>query len=141
MAKKIFSYVEKPLVLSPTIEKIDNTITDDVVQLGTIGPTYYFSFDDANGTLVAGDESEAKVYDLDNAEDLAEIKSVIKQLGYVVTKINEFEKSLVDTVGVYTLIRGVKESNQTVFDMIAQVEDTKAEFLQSLGFPGVSVLD
>jgi hypothetical protein len=141
MAKKIFSYVEKPLVGSPIVDKVDNAITDDVAQLGTVGSTYYFSFDDANGTVVGAEESEIKVYDLENEEDLVHIKSVVRQLTYVTSKINEFEKSLVDSLGVYSLIKGVKESNQSVFDMIAQVESAKDEFLQSLGFPGVSILD
>lgn len=141
MAKKIFSYVEKPLVGSPIVEKVDNTITDDITQLGTVDSTYYFSFDDKNGTIVATEESEVKVYDLENEEDLAHIKSMVRQLAYVVTKINEFERSLVDTVGVYSLIKGVKEANPAVFDMITQVESAKDQFLTSLGFPGVSVLD
>jgi DNA integrity scanning protein DisA with diadenylate cyclase activity len=141
MAKKIFSYVEKPLVGSPIVEKVDNTITDDVIQLGNIGPTYYFSFDDINGNINAAEESEVKIYDLTNEEDLEQIKSVIRQLAYVAGKVNEFEKGLVDSVGVYTLIKGVKDSNQSVFDMITQVESAKDAFLQSLGFPGVSILD
>lgn len=140
MAKKIFSFVEKPGVTNPEVVKIDNSITDDVVQLGNIGTTYYFSFDDSNGSVEAVEESELKIYDMENEDDLAHVKSVFKNLSYPMGKILEMEREFVDSVSVYVLVKALKTSDQSILDKIDDLEDKKDQFLQSLGFPGTAIL-
>lgn len=141
MAIKIFSFVEKAGVTNPTVEKIDNSVLDDVTQLGNINNVFYFSFDEANGTVSASEESELKIYDMSDEDDLAEIKSVVKNLIYPMSKIKEMETQLVDQVSVYKLIKALKDQDQEVLGLIETLETNKDEFLKSLGFSGLSVLN
>jgi len=141
MAIKIFSFVEKPGVVNPTVEKIDNSVLDDVTQLGNVDNVYYFSFDDENGSVTASEESELKIYDMDDEDDATDIKNVFKKLMYPMTKIKEMERNLVDQIGVYGLIKALKDQDQTTLDPISQLETEKDEFLKSLGFSGLSVLN
>jgi hypothetical protein len=141
MAIKIFSFVEKPGVVNPTVEKIDNSVLDDVTQLGNVDNVYYFSFDDENGSVTASEESELKIYDMDDEDDATDIKNVFKKLMYPMTKIKEMERNLVDQIGVYGLNKALKDQDQTTLDPISQLETEKDEFLKSLGFSGLSVLN
>lgn len=140
MTMKVCSFVEKPGVTNPQFNKTDNTITDDVVQLGNEGSKFFFSFDDSNVTVEADAASELKVYDFSKAEDVAEIKQNIVAMSYVVQQCMAFEDKFMLNRNTYSVIKAIKNNDTAFAAAMDACEDEKDAFLQGLGFPGVSIL-
>lgn len=140
MARKIISFVEVPGVVPPQFNKVDNTIIDDVDQLGDIGNKYFFSIDDANCEVVADDKNQLKFYDFSKSADVAEFKEVATKLIYIATKLDEIESKITRANSLYALIKGAVEGSEELTSKIQAVESEKEEFLQSLGIPGQSAI-
>jgi hypothetical protein len=140
MTRKIMSFVEVPGVVPPQFNKADNTIIDDVDQLGNIDNKYFFSIDDANCEVVAEEESQLKFYDFSKSEDAAEFKAAANKLVYINIKLDEIEAKLVRSNSLYMLIKNAVEGSEELTSKIQAVESEKEEFLQSLGIPGQSAI-
>jgi len=140
MTMKVCSFVEKSGVTNPQFNKTDNTVTDDVVQLGNEGTKFFFSFDDSNVTVEADSASEFKVYDFANASDVAEIKSNIVAMRYIIQQCASFEDKFMLNRNVYSVVKAIKNNDTEFAAALDACEDEKDAFLQGLGFPGVSIL-
>lgn len=141
MTYKIFSFVEKAEVTNPDFLKENNERLDDVVQLGTPdGVTQYFSIDTSNVTIDADPASEPKTYDFSKAEDVAAIKSVVKNLITVVNRIDAIEKKAISGQSLYSVALALVNNNAEFAATMAAAEDEKDAMLQELGLPGTSIL-
>lgn len=141
MTYKIFSFVEKAEVTNPDFLKENNERLDDVVQLGTPdGVTQYFSIDTSNVTIDADPASEPKTYDFSKAEDVAAIKSVVKNLITVVNRIDAIEKKAISGQSLYSVALALVNNNAEFAATMAAAEDEKDTMLQELGLPGTSIL-
>lgn len=140
MTMKVCSFVEKVGVTNPQFNKTDNTVTDDVVQLGNNGSKFFFAFDDSNVTVEADAQSEFKVYDFGQAADVAEIKSNIVNMRYVTQQCVAFEDKFMLNRNTYSVIKAIKDNDTAFAAAMDACEDEKDAFLQGLGFPGVSIL-
>ena len=140
MTYKIFSFVEKNEVTNPEFVKESNERTDDVVQLGDVAGRFYFSIDTSNVTVDADDASEAKTYDFSKAEDVAEIKAVIKQLRTVSEKINKIETAFIAGHSLYSVAKALASKDKEFITSFEAAEAEKETLLQGLGLPGTSIL-
>ena len=141
MTYKIFSFVEKAEVTNPDFLKENNERLDDVVQLGTPdGVTQYFSIDTSNVTIDSDPASEPKTYDFSKAEDVAAIKSVVKNLITVVNRIDAIEKKAISGQSLYSVALALVNNNAEFAATMAAAEDEKDAMLQELGLPGTSIL-
>lgn len=140
MTYKIFSFVEKAQVTNPGFVKENNERTDDIVQLGNVGSTYYFSIDTSNITVDADDESEAKTYDFTKDEDVEVIKAVIGQLGTVIEKLNRIETACILGYSLYSVAQALVNNDAAFAAKLAAAEAEKETLLQGLGLPGTSIL-
>lgn len=141
MTYKIFSFVEKAEVTNPDFLKENNERLDDVIQLGTPdGVTQYFSIDTSNVTIDADPASEPKTYDFSKAEDVAAIKSVVKNLITVVNRIDAIEKKAISNQSLYSVALALVNNNAEFAATMAAAEDEKDTMLQELGLPGTSIL-
>lgn len=140
MTYKIFSFVEKAEVTNPGFVKENNERTDDVVQLGNVGATYYFSIDTSNITVDADPASEAKTYDFANAEDVAAIKAVAKQLRTITEKIEKIESAFISGHSLYSVAKALTSKDKEFITSFEAAEAEKETLLQGLGLPGTSIL-
>ena len=140
MTYKIFSFVEKTEVTNPEFVKENNERTDDVVQLGNVDSTYYFSIDSSNVTVDADPASEVKTYDFSKEEDVAAIKEVIGYFSTVTEKINRIEMTFISGHNLYSIAKALTDNNAEFISAIAAVEADKETLLQGLGLPGTSIL-
>jgi hypothetical protein len=140
MTRKICSFKELPNVVPPQFNKVDNTVTDDVDQLGDINNVFFFSFDDANNEVVADEASEFKIFDFTNEDDAAEFKQIAGKLIYIAQKLDEIEAKLFKSSSLYAAIKGALEDSQELTSKIQEIETEKDEFLQSLGIPGQAAI-
>lgn len=140
MTYKIFSFVEKAEVTNPAFVKENNERTDDVVQLGNVGSTYYFSIDTSNVTVDADDASEAKTYDFTKEEDVAAIKEVIKQLRTVTEKLDRVETAFISGHSLYSVAKALANNDADFTAALTAAEAEKETLLQGLGLPGTSIL-
>lgn len=140
MTYKIFSFVEKATVTNPDFVKQNNERTDDVIQLGNVGSTYYFSVDSSNVTIDADNASESKTYDFEQAADVAEIKAVIGQLRQVIEKLDHIERAAIAQHTLYSVTQLLASKNAAFVARIAAAEAEKDTMLQALGLPGTSIL-
>jgi hypothetical protein len=136
---KICSFKDIPGVQAPEFTKES---PENVTQLGTINGKFYFSYDDANASVQAPDAaSELKVYDFTDDEDVAEIKASLNGMFYVTVKIEEMERTFFAKHSQFSVLKGIKDSDSAVLAAIDAHEDERDSFLQSLGFPGTSILN
>jgi hypothetical protein len=140
MTYKIFSFVEKAEVTNPGFVKENNERTDDVVQLGNVDSTYYFSVDMSNVTIDADDASEAKTYDFSKEADVAAIKAVIKHLRTVHEKIEKIESAFISSRSLYSVAKALVNNDADFATALTATEAEKEALLQGLGLPGTSIL-
>lgn len=140
MTYKIFSFVEKAEVTNPGFVRENTERTDDVVQLGNVGNTYYFSIDTSNITVDADEASEAKTYDFSKEEDVSAIKAVVKELRTVVEKINKVETAFISGHSLYSVAKALANKDKEFITSFEAAEAEKETLLQGLGLPGTSIL-
>lgn len=140
MTYKIFSFVEKAEVTNPGFVRENNERTDDVIQLGNVDSTFYFSIDTSNITVDADEASESKTYDFDKAEDVAAIKAVAKQLRTVTEKLERIETAFILGHSLYSVAKALANNDADFTAALAAAEAEKETLLQGLGLPGTSIL-
>lgn len=137
MAIKICSFKEVEGVPFPEFTKEDPS---NVVQLGMINNKFFFSFDDEKASISGQDENEIKVYDFSVEDDVAEIKESLSSLNYVLSKIFEMDEIFFSVNSRFKLIKGIRNSDESVLDLIDAHDTARTEFLQSVGLPA-NILD
>lgn len=140
MARKIYTYIEGNMAGFTHPTPIDNTDLTAITQLGRNGQKSVYHFDPERVTIHENDETyEARVWNLDDPIELAEMKEFVKGIDEVTRKIAEIEGSIND-INTFKLFKGIIDKDKDVIAKINAIDTARGEWLASVGLIGNSII-
>jgi len=139
MAKKICSFTENTIPFgSPDFT--DPQGSGDWITLGAFEGRYYHSFNEETTVFNnIEEEHEFKIFNLEDADDLAQITAALVNFHDINNKMKEIESRFMKS-NYTTLIKKLADRDEDLLKAIADCEQEKNEYLQNLGFPGTEIL-
>lgn len=142
--RKIFSFkLDNGITFNmPTIK--DNTILDTIKHIG-YNPNLkreYFSYIVDNVEFLDNDSLfEVKVYDNNNEEDLKELKELIEfnqEIKFELLKI-ESSNMTISKLSQLDILLAIADKNEKVIQQIRDIRNLQIQYLNDLGFSGISI--
>lgn len=142
MATKICSFREVPGKMSLVPTYTDPTDSTSAWKfIGLVEGLSYFSYDDEKVSIGTDDSDyQFKIYDFDSEDDTNAIKSVVKSFSEVKGRIDQLEVEYMQDNNAFSAMKAFADSGGDFAQALSDLEDSKNEYLQSLGFPGTGIL-